>query len=38
MVKNLMEIKKNIKTDDEYDAIAVGLTFLASEKMLGHID
>ena len=29
MVKNLIEIKKEIKYDDEYDAIAVGLTYFA---------
>ena len=32
MVRRLIEIKKSIKLDDEYDAIAVGLTCLASEK------
>lgn len=32
MVKRLIDIKKEIKLDDEYDAIAVGLTCLASEK------
>ena len=34
MVKNLVSIEKEIKEDDEYDAIACGLTFLASEKGL----
>ena len=29
MVKNLIEITKEIKLDDEYDAIAVGLTYFA---------
>lgn len=30
MVKKLVNIKKEIKYDDEYDAIAVGLTYFAS--------
>lgn len=30
MVKRLIKIKKPIKYDDEYDAVAVGLTFFAS--------
>jgi crossover junction endodeoxyribonuclease RuvC len=34
MVKNLIEIEKEIKYDDEYDAIAVGLTCFASERKL----
>lgn len=29
MVKNLISIKKKIKYDDEYDAIAIGLTYFA---------
>lgn len=32
MVKKLIEIKNKIKYDDEYDAIAVGLTFFATQK------
>lgn len=32
MVPHLIEIKKEIKLDDEYDAIAIGLTCLASER------
>jgi crossover junction endodeoxyribonuclease RuvC len=32
MVKNLIKIEKEIKYDDEYDAIAVGLTCFASER------
>ena len=32
MVPHLIEIKKEIKFDDEYDAIAIGLTCLASER------
>jgi len=32
MVKNLIKIEKEIKYDDEYDAIAVGLTCSASER------
>ena len=32
MVKRLIKIEKQIKLDDEYDAIAVGLTCLASER------
>ncbi|MFC1730957.1 crossover junction endodeoxyribonuclease RuvC [candidate division KSB1 bacterium] len=31
MVPQLIEIRKEIKLDDEYDAIAIGLTCLASE-------
>jgi crossover junction endodeoxyribonuclease RuvC len=33
MVPRLIEIRKEIKLDDEYDAIAVGLTCLASERL-----
>lgn len=33
MVKKLITIEKSIKRDDEYDAIAIGLTHLASEKI-----
>lgn len=32
MVNKLLDINKEIKLDDEYDAIAVGLTCLASER------
>jgi len=32
MIHRLISIKKNIQHDDEYDAIAIGLTCLASEK------
>ena len=32
MVKKLIEVKTKIKYDDEYDAIAVGLTFFATQK------
>jgi len=31
MVKRLVKINKEIKFDDEYDAIAIGITFLASQ-------
>lgn len=31
MVKRLIKINKSIKHDDEYDAIAVGLTFFATD-------
>jgi len=34
MVKKLIEVKKKILYDDEFDAIAVGLTCSASEKYL----
>lgn len=34
MVPLLINIKKEIKHDDEYDAIAVGLTFFAYKKSL----
>lgn len=34
MVKNLISIDKDIKHDDEFDAIAVGLTCFASERNL----
>lgn len=34
MVQHLIEIKKEIKFDDEYDAIAIGLTCLASERIV----
>lgn len=33
MVKRLIKIKKPIKHDDEYDAIAIGLTFFATNKI-----
>jgi crossover junction endodeoxyribonuclease RuvC len=32
MVQKLIEIKNEIKYDDEYDAIAVGLTYFACER------
>jgi crossover junction endodeoxyribonuclease RuvC len=32
MVKRLIKINKTIKYDDEYDAIAVGLTFFATDS------
>lgn len=32
MVKRLIKIDKDIKYDDEYDAIAVGLTFFATDS------
>jgi len=32
MVEKLINIQKSIKYDDEYDAIAIGLTCIASEK------
>lgn len=32
MVQKLIQTKKEIKYDDEYDAIAVGLTFFATQK------
>lgn len=34
MVKNLIQIEKEIKYDDEYDAVAIGLTCFASERNL----
>lgn len=34
MVNHLIQIDKEIKYDDEYDAIAIGLTCLASERDL----
>jgi crossover junction endodeoxyribonuclease RuvC len=33
MVKRLIKIEKPIKHDDEYDAIAIGLTFFATNKI-----
>lgn len=33
MVRNLIKIEKDIKHDDEYDAIAIGLTCFASERL-----
>lgn len=33
MIPKLVSIQKDIRYDDEYDAIAVGITFLAREKM-----
>ncbi len=35
MVPKLVEISKAIKYDDEYDAIAIGITFFATEKVKG---
>lgn len=32
MVKKLIKINTNIKYDDEYDAIAVGLTYFATQR------
>ncbi len=37
MLKQLIEIKKEIKYDDEYDAIACGLTFFAYNQNLDKI-
>ena len=34
MVEKLIDVQKNIKYDDEYDAIAIGLTCIASENSL----
>lgn len=34
MIHNLIEIKKEIKYDDEYDAIGVGLAFFSYRKTL----
>lgn len=34
MVKKLVKIDKEIKYDDEYDAIAVGLTYFATKKRI----
>lgn len=34
MVSSLIKINKKVQSDDEFDAIAVALTFLASEKCL----
>jgi Holliday junction resolvasome RuvABC endonuclease subunit len=31
MIKKLVTIKKHIKFDDEYDAIAIGITALATK-------
>ncbi len=33
MIPRLIKIDKNIKSDDEMDAIAVGLTCLACQKI-----
>lgn len=35
MVHHLIKINKKIKYDDEYDAIAIGLTCIASERNIG---
>ncbi len=37
MVHQLISIEKEIKYDDEYDAIAIGLTCIASEKSSGEL-
>ena len=37
MVKNLITIDETIRFDDEFDAIAVGLTFFATEKMNQYV-
>ena len=37
MVKNLVKIDSSKKSDDEFDAIAVGLTYFSTEKMLQSI-
>ena len=37
MVPKLIEITKKIKSDDEYDAIAIGLTFFASNSKISPI-
>ena len=34
MVKKLIKIETKIKYDDEYDAIAVGLTYFATQNRL----
>lgn len=34
MVKQLILIEKDIKYDDEFDAIAIGLTCIASERLI----
>jgi len=34
MVRQLMTIEKEIQHDDEYDAIAIGITCLASQKLI----
>jgi len=34
MVPQLIDIQKEIELDDEYDAIAIGLTCLASERLV----
>jgi Holliday junction resolvasome RuvABC endonuclease subunit len=35
MVKKLVKIDREIKYDDEFDAIAVGLTYFATNKAFG---
>jgi crossover junction endodeoxyribonuclease RuvC len=35
MVKNLIKIEERVRTDDEFDAIAIGLTFFATKS---HLD
>ena len=37
MVKKLITINESIKYDDEYDAIAVGLTYFACYKTINHL-
>ena len=34
MIPRLIKISKEVKYDDEYDAIAIALTHLAMEKMI----
>jgi crossover junction endodeoxyribonuclease RuvC len=36
MVRRIMKLNKPIKYDDEYDAIAVGITYFATEKSVIH--
>lgn len=38
MVPRLITVNKNIEHDDEYDAIAVGLTFFAYQNSLKHLE
>jgi len=38
MVEKLITIKKNIRHDDEYDAIAIGLTHLSTNQLLVNRD
>jgi crossover junction endodeoxyribonuclease RuvC len=36
MVKKIVKINKTITYDDEYDAIAIGITYFATEKSVIH--